>query len=120
MTATKEQPNTERWEVEHPERLDDEDTERVEVIARDNTPYKSTVALVFAPNRAGTTVGPRARLIVTAPKLLALAKDYEQLWLASCIDDPENCTDCTDAEPCMAHAQLKEIRDIIAEAEGKA
>ncbi len=62
----------------------------------------------------------RAKLMATAPKLLALAKDYEQLWLASCIDDPENCTDCTDDEPCMAHAQLKEIQAIIAEAEGKA
>ncbi len=61
----------------------------------------------------------RAKLMTAAPKLVALAKDYEQLWRASCLDNPEDCTDCTDDEPCLAHAQLKEIQDIIAEAEGK-
>lgn len=53
-------------------------------------------------------------LIVHAPELLELAKEYLYEIEAGCIDTPEDCIDCISLDDlCENHAQIKRINDIL-------
>lgn len=80
------------WSIDNPEAAGDERALRITVSAAGrDARYRQIIATVYAPNEAGTTLGPNARLIAAAPELLAAAKEllsmlHEHMRIATLIN----------------------------------